>query len=1082
MKQTFRSFPLLGQRPGRSDAFPCTKIWASLWRLLLFLMAASTICLNFPRALGQSEKTADDKAFVNAIQNLHFRSIGPAAMDGRIDEFAVPRHDPNTIYVASATGGVWKSTNRGTTWKPIFDDQPVSSIGAIEVAPSDPSIVWVGTGEANNRQTSSWGDGVYRSTDAGATWTHVGLDDSFQVSRIVIDPMNPQIVYVAALGNLWGPGGERGLYKTIDGGKSWQRVLYVDENTGIADVEMDLQSPQTLFAAAYERRRTVYGLNGGGPSSALYKTTDGGATWRKLDKGLPYEHDNADTGRIGISIYPRDPRIVYARVEHVSNSGVFRSTDGGETWEKRSAVDPRPSYFSQILVDPNNYLRVWLPGGGLAHSDDGGKTFLPDPSKQGLQTIHADFHAVWIDPDDSRYMITGSDGGVYISHDAGEKWNYVNTIPVGQVYAVATDSETPFHVCGGFQDNGSWCGPVRTRNPKGIFNSDWSRVMDGDGFHVAPNPKDSNIVFVEGQNGKLIRLNRRTNEWALIRPMPEKLDGPPYRWQWNSPLIATRQGNLFSAANYVFKSTDEGNTWAKISPDLTTNADPTKLAILGESANPKMLERDYGEGSYPCITALGVSDLSEQIIWAGTEDGNLQVTKDGGQHWSNVIGSSVLPHGMYVSYVTPSSFSEGTAYVTFDGHRNGDFGIYVFRTDDYGKTWTRITDGIPGNRDTAEVIREDPYNRNLLFLGTEFGLFVSFNRGDSWSALKLNLPSVVVDDIEIEKRSHDLILATHGRAFWVLDDIQPLEEINASVISSPTHLFDIDPAREWKEFDHSNGYTGDQLFLAPNSPDGAIIDYYLASQPPKGEAVRIKITDKNGKLIQEFAGANQAGINRVTWDLRYPTPVKPTADQLEAQDEGFFYNAIRGPLVPPGIYTVEVTAGADNQTQEVQVLDDPTIQMDAEARQARDSLMMQAYETYKRAADAGKTVSALKKSVEQAEKSYPDAPKDIKTQIAGLAKRVDELHTQIIGSPEEMSAPLKYTPPPVRDQAGRLLFSLENVSQAPTSEQRRELVQIASEVEARASQLKTVIDTDLAKLNRAMISAKIPYIPAPSAK
>ena len=415
-------------------------------RMFLSIVLVSAIVMVPHLAFSQSEVTASDKPYQDAVQRFAFRSIGPASMDGRIDAFAVPRHDPNTIYVASATGGVWKSTNRGTTWRPIFDEQPVSSIGAIQIAPSDPSIVWVGTGEANNRQTSSWGDGVYRSTDAGTTWRHMGLDDSFQISRIVIDPANPQIVYVAALGNLWGSGGERGLYKTEDGGKTWQRVLYQDENTGIADVEMDPQSSQTLFASAYERRRTVFGMNGGGPSSALYKTTDGGATWRKLYKGLPYEHGGVDTGRIGISIYPRDPRIVYARVESADKSGVFRSMDGGETWEKLSGVDPRPSYFPQILVDPNNYLRIWLPGGGLAHSDDGGKTFLPDPDKQGLQTIHADFHAVWIDPDDSNYMISGSDGGVYISHDSGDKWDYINTIPVGQVYAVATDTELPYHL------------------------------------------------------------------------------------------------------------------------------------------------------------------------------------------------------------------------------------------------------------------------------------------------------------------------------------------------------------------------------------------------------------------------------------------------------------------------------------------------------------------------------------------------------------------------------------------------------------------------------------------------------------
>jgi photosystem II stability/assembly factor-like uncharacterized protein len=1049
-------------------------------RILFLLMQVIVLCLIVPSSFPQSADSNNNKAYQDAIQHLNFRSIGPATMDGRIDAFAVPRNQLDTIYVATATGGVWKTTNQGTTWTPIFDEEPVSSIGAIEVSYSDPSIIWVGTGEANNRQTSSWGNGVYKSTDAGATWTNMGLPNSFQISRIVIDPANPQIVYVAALGNLWGSGGERGLYKTEDGGKTWQRVLYVDEDTGIADVEMDPQSSGTLFASAYERRRTVFGLNGGGPSSALYKTTNSGVTWKKLSKGLPYEH-GGNTGRIGVSIYRRDPRIVYARVEHVDGTGVYRSTDGGETWEKRSNINPRPSYFAQILVDPNNYLRVWIPGSALSHSDDGGKTFSPE-QVQGLQTIHADFHAVWIDQEDSSYMISGSDGGVYISHDSGEKWDYVNTIPVGQAYEVATDTDNPYHICGGFQDNGSWCGPVRTRNPKGIVNGDWYRVMDGDGFHVVPDPKDSNIVFVEGQNANLIRLNRRTNEWALIVPLPEKLAGPPYRWQWNAPLLATPQGHLYVAANYLFMSADQGNSWTRISPDLTTNADPTKLSILGEAPSDKTLERDYGEGTYPCISALSVSPLNEKVIWVGTEDGNLQVTRDGGQGWTNVIGSAVLPSGTYVSSITASASAPEVAYVTFDGHRNGDFATYVFRTSDYGKTWKKITKGLPNDRGTAKVIRQDPNNQNLLFVGTEFGLFVTFDGGESWSGLKLNFPSVIVDDITVQPQSHDLILATHGRAFWVLDDIRPLEALSPAVLSSQLYLFDLQQATEWKLFDHSNGYTGDQLFKAPNPPNGATIDYYLASKPSKGQQVQIRVTNKTGELIQEVPGTDEVGVNRVTWDLRYSTPLKPTQDHLDPQYEGFFYNGILGPFVVPGTYSVQVSVGDEKVSKSVEVLDDPTIEMSSQDRQARHELTMQVYDIYKHAVEAGKTVVSLKKSLDEIQKSYPDLPKELKAQIVDLAKRVDQLHKEIVGPSEEMFTPLAYIPPPLRDETGRLLFSLNNVSQAPTSAQRAELVELSTDVEGKVSQVKALIDTDLAELNAAMARAKIPYIPTPSTK
>ncbi|HEV2387532.1 MAG TPA: hypothetical protein VGS20_09775 [Candidatus Acidoferrales bacterium] len=1055
-----------------------------IWPVLAVLGFAFS--LRCPRLLAQEAPgAAGAMNYQAATRHLAFRSIGPANMDGRIDAFAVPEGEPNVIYVASATGGVWKSVNGGTTWKPVFDQEPVSSIGAIAIAPSDPSIVWVGTGEANNRQSSSWGDGVYRSTDAGNSWTHMGLDDTLQISRIAIDPTNSQVVYVAALGDLWGPNQARGLYKTSDGGKTWTKVLSIDENTGIADVEMEPKSPGTLYAAAYERRRTVYGMNGGGPASALYKTTDGSATWKKLVKGLPYEN-GGDTGRIGVSIYPRDPRIVYARVEYggggaMGGGGVYRSEDAGDSWEKMSEVDPRPSYFSQILVDPNNYLRVWLPGGGLAHSDDGGKTFQPNPSQQGLQTIHADFHAVWIDPDNSHYMIAGSDGGVYISRDGGVKWDYINTIPVGQVYQVATDTENPYHICGGFQDNGSWCGPVRTRNPKGITNDDWYRVMDGDGFYVVPDPKDPNIVFVEAQGGKLIRLNRQTNEWTPIRPLPDKISDPPYRWQWNSPLVATAAGSLYAGANVVFKSTDEGNTWAKISPDLTTHIDPANLPILGVMPSSKMLERDYGVSSYPCLTAISVSPLSEKVIWAGAEDGSLQVTRDGGQNWTSVAGGAGLPKATYVSSITASRFAEGTAYVTFDGHRNGDYGIYVFRTDDYGKTWQQITQGLPNDRGTALVIREDPYNRDLLFLGSEFALHASFDRGSNWIPLKMGLPPVLVDDITVEPRSHDLVLATHGRAFWVLDDIRPLEQLNPNVLSSPLSLFDIRPATEWKLFDHGNGYTGDQLFLAPNPPDGAIIDYYLAHSPAKGQAVKISVLDQSGKLIQEFDGTGEAGINRVAWDLRYSTPIKPSQSQLDAEYEGFFFNAVLGPFVSPGTYTVQVSVGDGKASKAVTVADDPTIHMDAASRQERDQLTMQAYELYKRAVDVSKTITSVRTALDGARKSWkaagaPSIPDDVQKAAEALSKQTGDLYSALVGPAGFTGPPLTFTPPPLRPQIARLLFTLEAVSQAPTAVQRTKLAGFTQLLDQKSAAAKQLVEVDLAHLNQMMNKAGIPHI------
>src|SRR5713101_2444466 len=750
-----------------------------LWTILACAVILGALSMSALAAPGDQPSPTDK------FKNLEFREIGPATMGGRIDDFAVVESNPNVVYVGAASGGLWKTTNNGTTWEPVFEDQESSSIGDVAIAPSDPLVLYVGTGEPNNRQSSSWGHGVYKTTDGGKTWTHLGLADTHHIGRIVIHPKNPEVVYVAALGHLWGPNPERGVYKSWDGGKNWSQVLKINEDTGVSDIAMDPQSPDTLYAATYQRRRSVYGFNGGGPEAAIYKTTDGGATWKKLTKGLPYEN-GGETGRIGLDIYRKDPNIVYALVQH-EKGGIYRSEDKGETWKKMSATNPRPSYYSQVRVDPNNDLRVWALGANMYFSEDGGKTF----STQRVKKIHGDYHAMWIDPADSNHVLTGSDGGIHWSYDNGKTWDFVNTIAIGQFYEIGLDNERPYHICGGLQDNGSWCGPVRTLSTDGIINEDWKLINGGDGFYAQVDPLDANIVYAESQDGDLARRDLRTGQARSVKP-EAKLGEPHYRFNWNSPVAISAQDHqtIYYGGNFLFKSTNRGDSWTRLGAQLTSDVDRNKLSLFEKVPDKDTLSRHDGVEEYPTITTISESPVSASVLWAGTDDGNLQVTRDGGKTWKNVASRvGGLPKGIYVSRVVASKYAEGTAYATFDGHRTDDYGVYIYLTTDYGESWKAIRTGIPDSAGSVHVVREHPHNSNMLFAGTEFGLWVSWDRGANWSALKSNFPTVPVDDIQIHPRENDLVVATHGRSIWVLDDLAAIEKMDGTVASADVMFF-----------------------------------------------------------------------------------------------------------------------------------------------------------------------------------------------------------------------------------------------------------------------------------------------------
>ena len=1035
-------------------------------KLKLGMIALLAVVAIPAAAVAQDKGPA--KVDETVLKNLRWRSIGPAIMGGRIDDIAVVESNPNIFYVGAATGGVWKTVNNGTTFEPIFDEQGSTSIGDIAIAPSDPSIIWVGTGEPNNRQSSSWGDGIYRSLDAGKTWKNMGLSDSRHIGRIVVDPHNPDIVYVAVVGHLWGPNKERGVYKTSDGGKTWTNVLFINEDTGVIDIAMDRQSPMTLYAAAYQRRRTGFGFNGGGPGSAIYKTIDGGANWKKLTTDLP----EGPTGRIGIDIYRSNPNIVYAIIEN-AKGGVFRSEDRGEHWRKMSDTDSRPMYYSQIRIDPNNDQRIWQLAAPMFVSDDGGKTWVSNV----VGRIHGDFHAMWIDPKDSNHMFAGSDGGIHESYDRGRSWDFINTIPLGQFYEISVDNQKPFWVYGGLQDNGSWSGPSGTLNTEGITNDDWFRIGGGDGFYTVVDTTDPSIMYVESQQGFVARLEMKTSEQKSIKPQ-----APPgekeYRFDWNSPIVISPHNNhtIYFAGNRVFRSTDRGNTWTR-SDDLSRNEDRDKKPIMGVLPDKTMLSRHDGQETSGQVVTLAESPIKEGLLYAGTDDGNLQISQDGAKTWKNLTGKvKGVPDRTYVSRVVPSRYAEGTVYATFDGHRGDDVGTYVFVSTDYGEIWKSLKGNLPAGV-TCRVIREHPRNQNLLFLGTEFGAYVSFDRGAHWTRMKGNLPLVRVDDIQIQPRDNALVLATHGRSIWVLDDLTPLEKITEGTLSEAVHLFDIGPATHFRLYNRKAD-TGHKWFMAPNPPYGAVINYYLKDKPT--DDVKVTISDNGGKTVRELTGAKESGMGRVVWDLRMAGP-EPTPTP-GAPGGGGFFAPQAGPRVVPGEYNVKLAVGGKQATGTVRVDEDPRIQI-AEADRAKLSeAMMRLFDLLKSAGTTRRTLANLKTqltTLQNSLKDNPDTPKNVTQAVQALSDEVTALQKRLFPPPDTSGGAgplLPDEPRPLYFDILSTTFGLDGYTAAPTGDEMLRIDDYAKKLRELIADVNKVLDEGVPKLNKQMSDAGLQIV------
>lgn len=831
-------------------------------RLILVLL----IAVLTPIAVRSAAPDTNEAAL---LSNLKWRSIGPANMGGRVTAIEGVAGDPYTFYVGGADGGIFKTTNGGTTFKALFDNQAVLSIGAITVAPSDPNVIWVGTGEGDPRNTASFGDGVYRSTDAGDTWKHLGLTETERIKRIKVDPRDPDIAYVAAVGRAWGPNDERGVFKTSDGGKTWSKTLFVDKDTGCSDIDIDPQNPRILYAGMYTYRRKPWRFDSGGGQTALYKSIDSGATWKKLTNGLP----KTPMDRIGIAISRSNPMTVYMITETRTEGNLFRSDDRGETWRmvhNDPNINFRPFYYSDIRVDPNDPERIYSLGGGLSVSRDGGRTFV-----RIANGVHGDHQALWIDPMNSNRVLNGSDGGFQVSNDKGATFDIINNIVLSQYYHITYDLRQPYYVYGGLQDNGNWVGPSATLFREGIRKDDWYTVSGGDGFFVVPDISSPNIVYSDSQGGTISVTDTSSGNTRSIHPYPKEtgssgnaIAGYRYRFNWNPPIVASPHDpkTVYYGGNLLFRTTNYGHSWQEISPDLTTN-DKSKQQTSG---GPVVTDNTAAE--FHCtILAIAESPVKPGVIWVGTDDGNVQVTQDGGKTWKNVAGNiKGLPANSWVPNIDASHFDAGTAYVAFDRHQDDDFGPWAFKTTDFGQTWTSVKGDLPV-KGYVHVVREDPKVRTLLYCGTELGIFASWDSGGHWMSIRNNIPRVAVRDIVVHPRDNDLIVATHGRGVFILDGATALQEI-AIAKSNDVFLFDVRQSTRYQMWGKDSNL-GQKTFAAQNPPSGALIDYYLKADV--NDPIVITVADKSGKTIRTIRGpANKAGVNRVVWDLRYdpPTP------------------------------------------------------------------------------------------------------------------------------------------------------------------------------------------------------------------
>jgi len=1016
-----------------------------LVRVRLFCLA--TLISLFAISSFAQDVTLDS----DVVSGLPIRSIGPAVMGGRIADIqAVHEGEKLTIYVGSASGGVWRSRDGGITFKPVFDRQPTQSIGSVAIDPSDPKTIWVGTGESWARNSVSVGAGVYRSRDGGENWELMGLPDSEHVSRILIDPKDSKIVYACALGHLWNSSTERGVYKSTDGGKTWTNTLHRNDSTGCAEMAMDPQDSSVIYASLWDVRREPWNFRSGGPGGGLFKSTDSGATWHELRKGLP----EGDLGRIGMAVAPSDHNRVYAVIEARNHTALFRSDDAGGSWTEVNNsfnISGRPFYFARIFVDPKNADRVYKPGFFFTVSEDAGKSFSSAITTEGPGTgVHGDFHALWIDPQNPSRMFCGDDGGIYQSLDQANHWRFLNNIPVAQFYHVSADNADPYNVYGGLQDNGTWMGP--SRGLDGIPNRSWRVIGMGDGFWAFPDPADPDYVYVEYQGGKISRFRKSTGESRDIKPLP-RANEPDFRFNWNTPIAVSpnQKGTIYLGGQFLFRSHDHGESWERISPDLTTNNPDRQHQELSGGLT---IDNSDAE-KYETIYTIAESPKNGLVIWAGTDDGNVQVTRDGGKHWTNVVSNiSGLPANTWVSTIEASHFDPAIAYATFDGHATGDMKTYVHVTKDYGKTWTSLS--TPELHGYAHVVREDLVNQGLLFVGTEFGLFISIDSGAHWAQFKGDLPNVAVRDIFIQSRESDLILATHGRGVWILDDLTPLRALTPEVLAKDFAMLPARPSVLELPADEQR-FDGDSEYMGRTLPPTAAIIYYQKKRHVFGD-LKAEIYDDKGTLLTSLQGEKRRGLNRLEWPERAKPPKVPPAAGLVENEFLFF-----GPQVQEGTYTVKLTKGKETYTSTVKLVPDPRSKSTAADRAEQHKLVTKLYTDLAQLTYVVDATNDLREQTKARAAGATDA--QLKEQLNKLLGELNDFRETLVSVKEGGAITGEEK---LREHLGDLYGAVNGYSGRPTQSEIERAVVLEKQLDDAGAKLKSIGATSLSPVNTAL--------------
>jgi len=1086
---------------------------ASLAALAL-LLTVSAVGAAKPKKTDDSPKDANEDPRVETWSGLELREIGPAVTSGRVADLAVDPTDPSRWIVGAAAGGVWLTENAGTTWTPVFDGEGSFAIGAVAIAPSDRMVVWAGTGENNMQRVVAYGDGVYKSIDGGKTWTKTGLGDSGHIGRILIDPRDADVVWVAAQGPLWSSGGERGLYKTTDGGESWKLVLEISKDTGVTDIAFDPRDPDTVYAAAWQRRRHVWTMTSGGPESALYKTTDGGKSFRKLTRGLP----EGDLGRIGLAVSPIDPDVVYAILEATEDgSGFYRSADRGESWEKRSGHATSGNYYVELVADPHRFDRVYSMDTFLMVTDDGGSSFR----ELGEWNKHVDNHAMWIDPADRDHYLVGCDGGVYESWDGAKKWRFLANLPVTQFYKVEVDDAKPFYnVYGGTQDNFSLMGPSRTRSANGILNADWEILTSGDGFQARAEP-GGRVAYALAQYGSLVRIDLATREETYLPPLGEPGEAP-LKWNWDSPLVLSPHSptRLFFAAQKVYRSDDRGDSWRPVSGDLTRQIDRNTLPIFGKPPRVDMLALHGSTSPYGSVVALAESPVVEDLLYAGTDDGLVQVTEDGGGSWRKVDSVPGVGEFAYVRKLTPSRHDANVVYAAFDRHKMGDYAPYVLASPDRGRSWRSIASNLP-KRGTAYVVIEDPVDPDLLFVGTEHGLYASQDRGASWFRLTGGLPTAQVRDLAIQEREGDLVVATFGRGFWILDDLSPLRFAKQRPLDAPATIFPPRPAEGYVPYRDlgypDKGFQGDALYAAANPPFGATFTVHLekdleslaevrrtkekqllekGEDPPfpSHDALRAEadeeaplnllvVRDADGAVVRRVEAPASKGIHRVTWDLRWPAP---NPARLEPYTIVNAYSYVpEGPLAAPGRYTAsleqrrlgETTTLAGPVLFEVRPL--AATVLTATDRAALETFLQEASALQRVTLGASRYLGdALERValVAKALASSPAADTTLLDEAARIRAALLELERRVDGD-AAVAAHNDPVPPALVDRSSYIVSTHWSSTSAPTATARRQLELAGGELTGVLADLDRLVARDLAALEAKLDAAGAPWTP-----